>query len=205
MCRLINDLGNIWDGFRGKNILNKYERSRYVCENKQVSDKVPEKKRTFMHKIRTFTSNLTKLCRKSRWGDDHLLVCVLVSAVGSASPRQLAAKMAALCTDAGIRMCCDMQRTSRVAALSRDEMFFRTDCLSEQGKPGRASPTPGVSTFPVRHHPAATGVAPPHPRRGAFPGSPPDSGGAAPLARGGYERWLLAPAVRPPRMCKLEG
>ena|SRR5208282_666076 len=43
---------------------NKYVRSRYVYENKQISDKMPGKNRTFMSKIRTFASNRHEFCRK---------------------------------------------------------------------------------------------------------------------------------------------
>jgi len=45
---------------------------------------------------------------------------------------------------------------------------------------------PHVCTFPVRHHPGARGATPPHPRRGAFTYSPPESEGVARYRRGGY-------------------
>ena len=60
----------------------------------------------------------------------------------------------------------------------------------------KALPFPGVSTFPVQHHPGAQGATPPHPRRGAFRNSPPDSGGEAPEAPG----WLHASAGTPLKM-----
>ena len=47
------------DGKGAKNdFKNLYVRSRNVYENKQKVDKMPDKKRTFMYKFRTFMSNL---------------------------------------------------------------------------------------------------------------------------------------------------
>jgi hypothetical protein len=46
-----------------KKKLDKYEQSQYVYENKQISDKMPGKSRTFMSKIRTFASNRHQFCR----------------------------------------------------------------------------------------------------------------------------------------------
>jgi hypothetical protein len=57
-----------------KKILIKCEQSQYVYEKKQIIDKMPEKNRTFMFKIRTFTSNRHERCRKPRLGDDNLPV-----------------------------------------------------------------------------------------------------------------------------------
>jgi hypothetical protein len=49
MCRLINAFGKVSAGGNGKKqFKNKYVQSQYVYENKQISDKMPEKSRTFM-------------------------------------------------------------------------------------------------------------------------------------------------------------
>jgi hypothetical protein len=43
LWRLINDFGEIRGMFGKKEMLKKYERSRNVYENKQISDKMPGK------------------------------------------------------------------------------------------------------------------------------------------------------------------
>jgi len=43
MSRLINAFGKIRQGVLQKKMLKKYERSQYVYENKQISDKLPGK------------------------------------------------------------------------------------------------------------------------------------------------------------------
>ncbi len=58
MCRPINAFGKVREGILQKKMLIKYERSRYVYENKQISDIMPGK-------IRTFASNRHEFCRNS--------------------------------------------------------------------------------------------------------------------------------------------
>lgn len=41
MCRLINTFEKIGEGCCKKKMLKKYVRSRYVIENKQISDRMP--------------------------------------------------------------------------------------------------------------------------------------------------------------------
>jgi hypothetical protein len=56
------------DGKGAKNdFKNLYVRSRYVHENKQKVDKMTGKKRVFMHKFRTFTSNRHEFAEQSRF------------------------------------------------------------------------------------------------------------------------------------------
>jgi len=43
MWRLINAFGKVREGILQKKMLKKCVRSRYVYENKQISDKMPEK------------------------------------------------------------------------------------------------------------------------------------------------------------------
>ena len=44
VCRLINAFGKVRRGIREKKMLEKYERSQYMYENKEISDKMPGKK-----------------------------------------------------------------------------------------------------------------------------------------------------------------
>jgi hypothetical protein len=70
-----------------------------------------------------------------------------------------------------------------------------------------------ISATPFQHHPGARRATPPHLRRGAFCGSPPDSGGVALLApgwlpeprRGGFPRQALFPQPLEPGICRPKG
>ena len=55
-----------------KKVLQKYVRSRNLYENKGTPDTVPEKNRTFMYLIRTFSSNRGLFCRKLRLLKDSM-------------------------------------------------------------------------------------------------------------------------------------
>ena len=70
--------GEFGGAFEKKKMLEKHEQSQYVYENKQISDKRPEKIRTFMSKIRTFASNLIEFFKNLRILDGNLPVRVLV-------------------------------------------------------------------------------------------------------------------------------
>jgi hypothetical protein len=52
-------------GYGKKEFKNIYVRSHYVYENKQNNDKMPEKKRAFSAKFRTFSANRHEFCRIS--------------------------------------------------------------------------------------------------------------------------------------------